>query len=801
MIRFCLITAFVLVCMSATLNAGVLTPQEALERVYEESAKRSGPDGKDRGNLKSKYGFEVKDFEVEDMIKMVGEADAPQAYIFSTPRSGFVIVNADDRGVALLGYGDGVLDADKKLPPALLWWIGEYATELKGLCRSRARGAAWQDNEAKAPIQPLCSTKWGQVSPYNDKSPLLEGKRTYSGCVATSMAQLMKYHNWPAEGRGAHSYTWGDTSLSMDFSKVKFDYDNMLDSYPAGGYSAAQGEAVANLMLACGISVDMNYGLAGSGAEGEEQSYALREYFGYGASTTLLERRHFHISDWENILYESLKAGAPVAYMGHSQAGGHAFVIDGYADGYFHVNWGWTGDADGYFRITDLNPYEESTPGTLYGYNMDQKAVVFALPEYIRDTPLAVISNTATLSTSYDSRRGVVTLSGKFEYFGNTSRELTVGAILRDSQGGVTTLAGRAVNMSSGSPLDEISVALATPADGGYTISPAYEADGKWYEISAPVGHAKNIPFTVADGEIVFGETSVSNISVTGMAAGSPFYMGRVFEISFDLVNDNPFEQGVQYWVVVIGSGDRIIWNWDPEVAILDGDSSRHVVFQQRLPFFNFTGEMEIGVVRQEEEKILLLGEPLRVNLQYPPSGHVFTADSDGLIIEDAEEVGETVRYSYGIMSAEGYYAFKLRSIVYDENGDAVLLNLSRKYDIVTEGETARFDKELSVKSLPGGKEYTLRLYANLSDGIGVDDFAMPCFGEARFKTAVSGVDAVGEDTVGTTDAIYVSGGRLVAPETAKVYDIAGRGVDRENLLPGIYLVIVGERVAKVALH
>lgn len=795
--RYVSITTFVLVCISATLNAGagVLTPQEALERVYEESAKRSGPDATDCGNIKSKPRFKV-----EDMIKMVGKADAPQAYIFSTTESGFVIVNADDRGVGLLGYGDGALDADKKLPPALLWWIGEYAKELKGLCRSRAWVAGSQYNETKAPVQPLCSTKWGQVSPYNDKSPLLEGKRTYSGCVATSMAQIMKYHNWPEEGRGAHSYNWGDTSLSMDFSNVKFDYDNMLDSYPAGGYSATQGEAVANLMLACGISVDMNYGLAGSGAEGEEQSHALREYFGYGASTTLLERRHFHISDWEDILYESLKAGAPVAYMGHSQAGGHAFVLDGYADGYFHVNWGWTGDADGYFRITDLNPYNESTPGTLYGYNMDQKAVVFALPEYIRDTPLAVVSNTAILNASYDSQRQVVTLSGRFEYFGNASRELTVGAILRDSQGCVTTLAGRTVNLRSDSPLDEITVALASQPDGGYTISAAYEVDGKWYEMSAPVGHAKNIPFTVAEGEIVFGETSVSNISVTGIAAGSPFYMGRVFEISFDLVNDNPFEQGVQYWVVV-GREGRIIWNWDPEVAILDGNSSRHVVFQQQLPFFNFTGEMEIGVVRREGEKILLMGEPLKVNLQYPPRGYVFTPDATGLVIENASEVGETLRYNYGITSVEGYYGYKLRSIVYNEDNEAVLLNLSSEYDIVTEGATVRFDRALNVKSLTPGKEYTLRLYGNLSAGIGVDEFAMPFFGEARFKTAVSGVDEVGDDSIGSTDAIYVSRGRLVAPETARVYDIAGRQVDRGNMHPGLYLVIAGERVTKVALH
>lgn len=763
-----------LACDIAAIGAATLTPQDALERWYGESGMANGP---------------VPCFEAGDLVVAVDVAGEPCAYIFSTTNKGYAVVNADDRGVPLLGYGDGVLSPGCQLPPAMVWWLRQYSEELDGI---KTKGVYYEagnvtragTRSGKKPIQPLCTTKWGQIAPYNGHCPELDGKLTYTGCVAVSMAQIMKFHSWPTQGSGTHSYEWHGTRLSMDFSGIRFGWDNMLDRYTPGEYSDYQADEVARLMYAAGISVDMNYGLDGSGAEGENQARALKEYFGYGASTTLLERRYFHISDWEDILYASLDAGAPVAYMAHSGVGGHAFLLDGYADGgFFHVNWGWTGDADGYFRITALNPYEQELPGTQYGYNYDQKAVVFAFPDISRDTPLDVMSNTGTLQGAYDKVSGTVTLSGQFTYLGGVGSNLTVGMLLKDTDGNVTPYPCETVDMEPGEALGDIAVALPLPETGAYSLSPAYMAAGEWLEMSAPVGQAKSISVIVTPDGMTIAPSAALPIEAVDLAPGAPIYMNRPFEISFDLVNANSFEQGVEYWVALI-VGNDIIWNWNPELAILDGNSSRHVVYQNTMPWFSGVGETaEIGLVREEDGKYMLMGETLPVDLQFGPSGFDFSGD--GVVVRNPDDVTHWLDFNYGITSVKGFYSYKLRAVVSDAAGKEALRHVFGTYDFVCDGMTEWFDKKLDVSKLPGDGDYTLRLYAHCS-GSDSDDENMPFIGEAVFRTAHSGIVNVIADVDDMLDA-----------DGVEVYNLAGVRVACDNLAPGIYIVRRGGKVFK----
>ena len=172
-----------------------------------------------------------------------------------------MLVSADDIATPLLGYSDVPVGEGGELPPSMQWWLEQYAVEIEqassGMSMrvvdsSRAAG----DVSSFTPIAPLCDTKWNQDAPYNNQCPLINWQRTYTGCLATALAQVMKYHEWPERGTGSITYTdVNRITRTMDFD-VAFDWDNMLDVYDKTA-TTVQNDAVALLMKACGHAVQM----------------------------------------------------------------------------------------------------------------------------------------------------------------------------------------------------------------------------------------------------------------------------------------------------------------------------------------------------------------------------------------------------------------------------------------------------------------------------------------------------------------------------------------------------------------
>lgn len=214
-------------------------------------------------------------------------------------------------------------------------------------------------------VEPLTSDiKWGQLSPYNLQTP----SQYPAGCVATAMATVMKFHEWPQKGVGNHSYTWKNILLSADFSKATYSWDKMPSDYTAekdeDDKTLLEYQAeIAQLLSHCGIAVDMDYGDT-SISSLLRASKALPAYFGYDYDIQLLQEDKLDDdtrAEWANIIRKELEAGRPVIFGGKSEEGtAHAFVIDGCnAEGKFHINWGWEGDNsgdDGYYDLNNLNP-------------------------------------------------------------------------------------------------------------------------------------------------------------------------------------------------------------------------------------------------------------------------------------------------------------------------------------------------------------------------------------------------------------------------------------------------------------
>ena len=323
-----------------------------------------------------------------DVSAMAGFSNV---YVFTTENS-FVLMAADDRVQPILGYSlTGRFDVEN-MPANKRAWIREYNYGIQYAIDNQLRASSevaqqWQDlaegnfdvGRAITVVAPLIQTQWDQVSPYNMLCP----SNSVTGCVATAMAQVMKYWNYPAHGIGSHSYTpyshpeYGEQFA--DFQSTNYDWNNMLNTY-SGSSTYIQKLAVATLMYHCGVSVDMNYSPNGSGAGNAIVAEALKTYFNYSSDVVYHGRSDYDDNTWINMLKADLNLNRPIWYCGSGSGGGHAFVFDGYNNNnYFHVNWGWGGYCDEYYSINNMNPGPGGTGSGSNGIYNDYQGAIFGI--------------------------------------------------------------------------------------------------------------------------------------------------------------------------------------------------------------------------------------------------------------------------------------------------------------------------------------------------------------------------------------------------------------------------------------
>ncbi|MCM1309580.1 MAG: C10 family peptidase [Bacteroides sp.] len=322
-------------------------------------------------------------------MKLVYSTDASELYVFDRANAGgFIIASGDTRMRPLLAVADnGTFDPENE---SVREWLDFYKAELAAAKAEddAADPTLHQLYEQWTAIEPICTTEWNQLWPYNAKTPLVNAKdHALTGCVATAMAQVIKAIGY-YKGAGSNSYECKgvvEPKLSYDFTKWVPDFSKMPDVIKDGSPQAEIDE-IAELMLACGMAVNMGYAASASGAT--LNASHIKKYFGYDESSTLLSRECYTTQQWETIVYNELAAGRPIYYSG-SGKGGHAFVCDGYAsDGLFHFNWGWGGLYNGYFALSALLPYASGVAG---GFNEDsyscgQSICLFITPDAVKPT-------------------------------------------------------------------------------------------------------------------------------------------------------------------------------------------------------------------------------------------------------------------------------------------------------------------------------------------------------------------------------------------------------------------------------
>lgn len=364
-------------------------------------------------------------------------------YVFAVGETGFVVVSADDQVTPIVGYSFDS-PASSELNPEVRYWLQGYDSQIAAW-DGKGQGAhpQWKQLlDEPVPSTPLtisnvpalCATRWNQNDPYNNMCPWdsVDKSRAVVGCVATAMAQIMKYWNHPSCGTGMHEYEhsfmeyygYNYGTLSADFAHTTYMWQDMPDKANFGT-SEKGAKALATLSYHCGVAVDMMYGTMKKGGSGAYSSCggwasecaesAFYKYFKYSDDLQYRQRNYYSWDDtgfvevfafsdsaWMKMIDDDLEAGRPIYYSGSDYSGGHAFVLDGSnLDGKYHFNWGWGGSYDGFFLLSNLAPQSGGIGGNETNtFNHDQGAIfgIEPLPEpfdtvYVTDSACAMTND------------------------------------------------------------------------------------------------------------------------------------------------------------------------------------------------------------------------------------------------------------------------------------------------------------------------------------------------------------------------------------------------------------------------
>lgn len=318
-------------------------------------------------------------------------AESPEYYVFNSDgKKGFVIISGDDELTELVGYSNEGEFRSENAPENLRAWLDGYAAFVRSVRDGESRPMRASVNNATPVVEPLVTTRWNQGEPYNLLCPYDSsvGVTCPTGCAATSMAQLINYHEWPVQGKGTKSYNSSYGRLTVDFSKSVYDWANMKDRYESyydedknivNEWTDTEANAVAKLMYDCGVALEMGYGPYSSGAADTEMPLALCNYFNYHAD--LITRDGHTVDEFLARIKEELDNSRPLVFNGQGSGGGHSYIVDGYdSNDYLHVNWGWGGISDGYFNVSYMNPDDLGTGGGSGGFN-EMQSIVVAYPD------------------------------------------------------------------------------------------------------------------------------------------------------------------------------------------------------------------------------------------------------------------------------------------------------------------------------------------------------------------------------------------------------------------------------------
>ncbi|BEG98863.1 hypothetical protein BSYN_11280 [Bacteroides sedimenti] len=733
-------------------------------------------------------------------------------YVFNIgENNGFVIVSGDDRAKDILGYSDGGSFDINFLPPNFVYWLDCYKQELQALMEqpdteiiaSAVQLNALNENVREATYTPsvaplLGGIKWDQRAPYNDLCPIINtstSERAATGCGATAMAQIMRYHKWPVSGTGSNTYTpeGFTTPLSVDFSQTTYDWVNMPETYNSTS-TAAQKNAVATLMYHAGVAASMNYGIE-SVTPIHYLARALINNFGYDSNLQIYERNFYSMPELVNLIKTELNAKRPVIFSGESSDKGHAFICDGYdSDGLYHFNWGWSGLSDGYFELSALNPLSLGTGGgTIGGYNNKQCIVIgvqkpsassvpsYQIYEYLPLTASAVsVNRTDPFSVSTElHNRGINNFNGVF------------CTALCDESGIVGLLSGYNVSFNSYthtvSNFSYPSKAIpASIANGNYKLYSLYKATGQsdYYIMRGKVGTPNYLNVSITSSTVsfstpdIFPKLTLNSLTVTGN-----LYQNKTGRFNVSVTNaGGEYNSNLVIYLKSVTNGDVTQFVSNEPVNIPSGETKS----------YNLIGEISLAPGqyylsamydpandRSNLKSVVYIADPINVNVLAEPTVDPSFALTAEISFPDNTKVNKNnAVLTAHIKNSGGYFDDDIVAFVYPLDGANSLtyFGLQKMYIETNEEKTITFTGQIHLE--PGSYRTAISYWNPITSGFknlittpyGVLGFTLVDYDTGLEQTPQNKLLIYPTPAI---DNLYIKSGEVV--KTIRIMDLSGK--------------------------
>ena len=548
--------------------------------VDENTAKQLAQNFWKENNIMGVKGDKVFKKKMDDarFVNVATRCGYSEFYIFNNKDDkGFVIIAADDCVTPILAYSYENNFATDTLTPDMKWWLDGYSEQIQKAVALRATATdeihtEWEslmqsDNlpiRSETAVNPLITTTWGQGEYYNAQCPSILGFHLSTGCVATAMAQIMKYWNYPSHGYNYHSYEcWPYGVQSANFGGTNYQWSYMPNNVTSSN------NAVATLMYHCGVSVEMNYGIQGSGAKiisfNGQYEYcaenAFKTFFGYSQNLSGIERQ-YNESNWTNILKNELNNSRPILYGGQG-TGGHAFVCDGYNNSnYFHFNWGWSGESNGYYTVNNLNPLNGGDP---QNYNLYQHALIGIQPDNnLQSFDLVLYDDVQMVGDTYGNYGFGQNISAYAEILNNgnsTFSGYVAAAVFDDDAYFIDFLGGGYTSLEPNYWTSDI-----VEHEGGIPFLPSYDflyhtimfysTDGEHWSMVNSGNYDNDAVFQVFNN----GEAIETNSTMTfSNGEEDVLFNGQSITINVEVLNQGNYTYNDGIWLALLDSNENYV--------------------------------------------------------------------------------------------------------------------------------------------------------------------------------------------------------------------------------------------------
>ena len=782
-------------------HASVVSPQEAYN-----AALRQG----NSGSLISRAPS-IKSAVPMLTLKAAGEATV---YLFSDD-NGCIVASAESETPALLGYTDKPVASVDEMPDGMRYWMEYYSNEIQQLRDGKVlKRAAASYNYA--PVEPYVTTQWNQASPYYNMCPMLYNQRCVTGCVATAMAQAMKYYNWPAQGQGSISYKWtnGGQTLSTDFSQSVYEWDQMPNNF-YGETTKTQERAVALLNMDCGYAVQMNYSPSASGAYDQNIPLALYTYFNYDKSMRYEQRDNFYTEDWIALVYEDVAAKRPVVYCGQGEAGGHCFICDGYSsDGYFHFNWGWGGTSDGYFKLSALAPGIQGIGGNNGNFNSMQ-SIVFGLQK-----PSAVSKLGVVLSSDGAMEAGADTYTS-----GSVKLGISDGIINYSVEPVTGSFGAKLIPVGGGDPIyvqgsDQATLSTINgsnpsasgfrvpfanfPTSGSYAVEPAFYMNGEWYDVEISRTYPYALECDIADGVITFNQVAAAaQLDVSNFEVTSGLYSGLPFEVTFDASNPGTEQYYGDMRLALLSSGTTSMVSYtsvftvDVNAGATDTqDVVTEFVTKVSPGTYNLALISGYGFIYANQSVTISAAptESTEVTLSNLTVSNATGTGTDSAGFTTYTVDPSNIQVSGTVTCTQGYLADAIEAYVFPPGGGTALTSLGSSFHFLSAGNSATLSINGSFPNAQDNAEYLIGFFNGSKQVSGAYLYIV-----TDKSSGVKAIEATDLKYTIDGDNLFLGGiegnplTRIYSVDGTLVKEAYGTSIDISSLRNGVYLVVVKE--------